>query len=251
MELAVLGTGVHAGRQIRQQRGIEPPAGKARRQLARIDAGDVGLEPAGDHAARERTGLDPPQREQRRNPRPGELLLAVAADVLQEQIAERHGLDTLCGLPGHERAHDTLVLLVWAGIGDLQHMQRQSGRLCLGLDQRPADAMHGDAIEGGVDGRDQPDHVHLPLLAQDVQRPGRVLARAPAQQCPHCRPPAMTQESHQLISFMLQHKTKRTPLSCRGLSRDDECGGCIPVEHQTGPAPTPRACRRRRGRVPG
>ena len=93
MELAVLGAGVDARRQVGQQRGIEAPAGEARGQLARVDAGDVGLEPAGDHLARQRRRVDAPQRKQRRDPGAGELGLAIAADVLQEQVAERHGLD--------------------------------------------------------------------------------------------------------------------------------------------------------------
>src|SRR6185503_11947992 len=65
VELAVLGTGVDAGRKVRKQGSVETPAGKAFGQLARIDAGHVSLEPTSNHAARERAGLDPPQGEQR------------------------------------------------------------------------------------------------------------------------------------------------------------------------------------------
>ena len=118
--------------------------------------------------ARRARRLDAPQRKQRRDAGAGELGLAIAADVLQEQVAEGHGLDPLRGLPRDERAHDALVLFVRAGIGDRQQMQRQAGGLGLGLDQSAAHAMHGDAVEGGIDGRDQADHA--PRLGADAAR---------------------------------------------------------------------------------
>ena len=130
-------------------------------------------------------GLDAPHRKQRRDAGAGELGLAIAADVLQEQVAERHGLHALRHLARDELPHHRLIGLVRAGIGDRQHMQRQAGGLGLRLDQRAPHAVHGDAIEGGVDGGDQPDQLDVIALAQQVQRPGRILARAPAQQCFH------------------------------------------------------------------
>ena len=107
---------------------IEAPAGEARGQLARIDAGDVGLEPAGDHLARQLPVSMPHRGNSGAMPVPASLLLAIAADVLQEQVAERHGLARPRQPAGDERAHDALVVLVGAGIGDRQHMQRQAGR---------------------------------------------------------------------------------------------------------------------------
>src|SRR5581483_12457004 len=53
VELAVLGTRVDAGRQLGEQRGIEAAAGETLRQLARVQAGDIGRKPAVDHGARE------------------------------------------------------------------------------------------------------------------------------------------------------------------------------------------------------
>ena len=70
-------------------------------------------------------------------------------------------------------------------MGDRQQAQRQAGRLRLGLDESAPHAVHGDAVERGIDGRDQADHLHILPLPQHVERPGRVLARTPAQQGSH------------------------------------------------------------------
>ena len=185
VELAVLGAWVDVRRQVGQQVEVETAAGEARGQLARVDAGDIGLESAGDHLARQLPRVDAPQREQRRDAGAGELGLAIAADVLEEQVAEGHRLDAGGGLLGDERAHDALVVGVGAGMGDLQHVQRQAGGLGLCLQQRPAHAVHGHPVEGGVDGCEEPDHGHVRPLAQHMQRPGRVLAGAPAQKGSH------------------------------------------------------------------
>ena len=74
VELAVLGARIDAGRQFGQQGGIEAPAGKARRQLRGIDAGDVGLEPAAIISRASAAVVDAPQREQRGDAGAGELV---------------------------------------------------------------------------------------------------------------------------------------------------------------------------------
>jgi hypothetical protein len=150
----------------------QQPASKRRpaaRQLPRIDTGDAGLEPARDHLACQVGRRNPPQREQRGDAGAGELALAVAADVLQEQIAERHGLNARRSLLGHERAHDALVLRVRAGVGDFQHMQGKARRPRLRLQQLAPHAVHGDPVEGGVHGCHQPNHVDIGPLPQPVE----------------------------------------------------------------------------------
>ena len=152
MKLTILAAWVDALRQLGKKRAVEGAAGEVRRQLLGIDAGQVRFETARDHLLGERSGIAPPERKQRRDARARELRLAIGTDILQEQIAEGHGLDTARRLLRHERAHARLVGLVGARPRDLYDMQRQPGGSGLRFQQRAPHCMHGDAIEGGIDG---------------------------------------------------------------------------------------------------
>ena len=83
--------------------------------------------------------------------------------------------------PWRRTTHDALVVGVRAGIGNVDHMQREARSLRLRLQQRSPYGMHGHAVEGGVDRGEQPGHLVLAASPQHLQAPGRVLARTPAQ----------------------------------------------------------------------
>src|SRR5688572_27730655 len=88
MELAVLAAGVDRRRQVRQQRPIEHASRKRAVQLSRVDAGEPGLQPRGDHLVRQfARGFCLPQREQRLEAGAGKPGFAVAAHVFEKQIA--------------------------------------------------------------------------------------------------------------------------------------------------------------------
>ena len=69
---------------------IEFAARELRRQLFQIDGGEIGLQPACDHRLRQPWRRPLPQRKHRRDAGAGELLLAVGADIGEEQVAEDH-----------------------------------------------------------------------------------------------------------------------------------------------------------------
>ncbi len=93
MEPAPFAAGVDRGRQVGQEGRVEGPPCEGRRQATRADARHSGTEPALYHVPREVGGRQVPQREERSDARGCEELLPVAADVLQEQIAEGHSGD--------------------------------------------------------------------------------------------------------------------------------------------------------------
>ena len=76
-----------------EQRRVEAAAGKRRRQFLQVDDGEMRLDAGRDHVARKPRGRLQPQRKHRRDAGAGELLLAIGADVLEEQIAEDHMRD--------------------------------------------------------------------------------------------------------------------------------------------------------------
>src|SRR5215813_8831621 len=90
MKLALLPAGVGARRQRVEQRVVEAAAGELPRQLLEIDAGEIGLDAGINHVARERIGWPLPERKYRRYPSAVELLLAIAAHVVEKEIAEDH-----------------------------------------------------------------------------------------------------------------------------------------------------------------
>jgi hypothetical protein len=56
-------------------------------------------------------------------------------------------------------------------MGDRETVQRQAHGFGLRLCQRAAHPVHGDATEGGIDGRYKANYLHVVPLAQDVERP--------------------------------------------------------------------------------
>jgi hypothetical protein len=182
VELAALAAGVDRRRQLGQQRGVEVARREPLVQGARIDAGQPGAQPAGDHLGRQRAGRLAPQREEWPDPGRGQLLLAVAADVLQEQIAERHGGDARGARPIEGGRHRRFVLGVAARPGDRHRPERQVRGGGLRAQELGPDRVHRHAIGRLVDRRQEAHHLDFTGGAQEVQRPGAVLPAAPGQQ---------------------------------------------------------------------
>ena len=102
-------------------------------------------------------------------------------------------------------------------------MQRQAGRLGLRLEQGPPHAVHGHPVERRVDGGDEPDHGHVRPLPQHMQRPGRVLAAAPAQKRSHAGHASwrLTRGQRAANARFLHHGDGRSHGERRSHRRDD------------------------------
>lgn len=181
MELAPLAAGVDRGRQVGQEGRVEGPTCEGRGQATRVDARHQGTETALYHVPREVGGRQAPQWEERGDARGRQELLPVAADVLQEQIAEGHSGD-----PGRPRLvqrarHGRLVLSVAAGARERDGPQGQPGSPRLGVEQFATDRVHRDAPVALVESGEEADDIDV-LSAQDMERPGAILPAAPGQQ---------------------------------------------------------------------
>src|SRR5205814_2896737 len=128
-----LATGVDSHGQLRQEAGVELTPGKGWRQVSRVHARQPRLEARPDHVAGQRVRGNAPEGEERRDARGREVVLPVAADVLQEQVTERHGGDALAPGPVERRAHRGLVvgIAAWARDTDRPEREPDSGSLCL------------------------------------------------------------------------------------------------------------------------
>ena len=82
-------------------------------------------------------------------------------------------------------AHASLVLVVRARIGNRHDAKRQARGSGLGLEHVPTHGVHGDALHGLVDCREQARDGAGVLLPQHVEGPCAVLAGAPGQQDLH------------------------------------------------------------------
>jgi hypothetical protein len=78
--------------------------------------------------------------------------------------------------------HARLVVGVRAGEGQVDLPDGQADGGGLPVEEFLAKAVDGDAAEFFVDGGEQGDDLVLGLLAQEVKRPGAVLASAPTEQ---------------------------------------------------------------------
>ena len=183
MKFTVLPARVDVGQCCRDE-AREFRTGKALRDLLRIEAGDAGRKPSGEHILRQAFGWDTPDRKQRGDAGAGEARFAIAADVGEVQVAEGHVRHPVRHGLADEFAHDALIVGIAAWIGDRDLGQRQPRACRLGLHELPPDGMHRHAIERAVDGGEQAGNLD-PLATRQVQRPGRILARAPTQKCFH------------------------------------------------------------------
>src|ERR1043166_2163735 len=93
VELTVLAARIDSRGQLRQEFRSEIPAGEAGIELFRIDTAQARPQTAGDHVACELRGRNLPEWKYQRQSRARQLLLAIGADIAQEEIAECDGID--------------------------------------------------------------------------------------------------------------------------------------------------------------
>src|SRR3569623_1254771 len=181
MKLAALAARIDVRRQCIEQRVVEHAPGERAIEMPRIDADEPRPQATRHHLACEHVRIAAPQRIHAGHPVRGELLLAVRADVLEEQIAE-HDVDDVGLARACERAAERrLVLLVRARRRQLDHRERQPGGLGLRLEQRASHAMHRHAVVGGGHGREQPDDLDVVGASCLGQRVRTVLPATPRQ----------------------------------------------------------------------
>src|SRR5262249_51709758 len=118
VELAVFAAGIDAGRQLCDQPFVVGSPGEGGVEPARIDADERRLEARVEKLSRKRGGVLSPEWEEPALAGRGEPLLAVGANVLEEQVAERNSLDTGQGWGCEGFGHPRLVDLVDAGRRD-------------------------------------------------------------------------------------------------------------------------------------
>ena len=181
MELAALAAWVGIRRQISKQTQIEFAAGKVRGKLFCVHAGEAGAQAAGNHLARQRIRRNLPEREDRFESSGRELLYAIASDVFQKQIAESDSVDLLGDGALAGFGHALLINFVGAGPRKRNDPERQTSGRGLGFEHRAAYAVHGDAIELGIQRGDQAADFDGRIAAQRVQRPRAVFAAAPGE----------------------------------------------------------------------
>jgi hypothetical protein len=186
VELTALAAGIDPGGQVGEQRGVEAAAGKGRAEHAWVNAGEMRAQAGGEHlAGKFRSGdsqARAPDGEDGFEARACEFGDAVGADVLKEEVAEGDAVQPLRGGAGADSGHARVVVGVRAGKGKIDLPERQANGVGLPVEQLFAEAVDGDAAELFVDGSEQGDDFEFGLLAEQVERPGTVLAAAPAQQ---------------------------------------------------------------------
>src|SRR5581483_1519841 len=182
MELAPLAAGIDTIRKFIQQCLVKQPSREAPVELPRIDADKVRAHSGGDHLARKLVRWNPPARKNRLQPRACELRLAIRADVLQKQIAERDGLNSFRHGTRTACTHRRLILLVRARPRQRNGAQWKPRGCGLPFQQFLTKAVHGDSLKLRIDGCEQADDLNLRPLQQQIKRPRAVLAAAPTHQ---------------------------------------------------------------------
>src|SRR5579863_10753557 len=181
MKFTALAARVDMGRQVTQQRLVEIATRKRAGELSRIDAHQFGAQAGGEHVAREVVGGAFPERKQGIQPGGLQLLFAVGANIPEEEIAERDGVDALrqCAITGG--LHALLIDLVGAGPGQGNDPQRQLGGRRLCLDDRSPRSMHRHAVELRIQSCQKAGDIHVVSLSEDVKRPRAVFSTAPGE----------------------------------------------------------------------
>ena len=117
----------------------------------------------------------------------GELPFAIPANVLEKQIAESRVRKSVRGRIGNRRPHLRFVDVIWTGMRNVHHVQRQPGGVRLCLENGSTDAVHRYPIHRLVDGRQQRRNRTRMLPIEQMQRPRAVLPRAPRQEDLHLK----------------------------------------------------------------
>lgn len=109
VELAAFAARIDDRRQVAEQINVKLPACEGGIELAGIDADNLCAEAAGDHGVGEFVCGQVPERKKRLYAGGDELLFAVGADVAQEQVSERDGMDVVVNSAKAGFGHALLV----------------------------------------------------------------------------------------------------------------------------------------------
>jgi hypothetical protein len=148
VKLAVLSARVNSVWQVGEEGAIECPAGEGWIHKLGIDTDDDGLEPFRDHVLSQLRGVVAPQRKDAVLAGAGETLFAIGADVLKEEVGERHMIYSAKALASEGGGHPLLVCLVRAGGRNPDLDDWQAEHLCLAVEELLADAGDTDAVIG-------------------------------------------------------------------------------------------------------
>ena len=193
----VPGEAVELARSRRRDR--RPPAGRRSKRASKARpakaAGStrgstqvsVARWPARDHLARQRRGGAAPEREQRDEAGARHPLLAVAADVLEEEVAKGDRLDPVRARRGEGVAPWPLRRPRWGtATGWARSCSgRPTASACASSSVRRTACMATRSCVC-VHRGEQADHLHVLPAPEDVEGPGAVLAAAPGQERPSC-----------------------------------------------------------------
>src|SRR5262249_50323344 len=103
-------------------------------------------------------------------------------DIDEEEVAERYVGGARRLRLGERLPHAVLVDLVRAWVRQKDRDQRQARRSRLGFDQSPAHGVHRHPVERLIERRQEPDDFEVGLLAEDMERPGAILAGTPGEE---------------------------------------------------------------------
>ena len=176
VELAVLAARVDSGGQVGEEPRVVRAPGERRVEHARIDADDDRREAAVDELAGQLGRCRAPRAERRRGAGRRQALLAVGADVLEEEVAEGDRVDARERGAGERLPHPLLVDLVAAGRGDRDLDERDAEGLGLAGEELAPDAVDADPVVPLGHGREQ----HARRAALAAKRPQRECGVLPA-----------------------------------------------------------------------
>lgn len=178
VEFAVLAARVNGGRQFGKQTLVVQASRKRWGKLFGVNGGQRGAQAARKHFFGEGFGVVPraPEGEDGLNARACHHAFAVGADVFEEEVAKSNVGHAFAAGAFDDGAHSCFVFFVGAGEGQRHRPERNARRFRLFFHQFHADAVHGDAVVGLVEGGEQADDFHSGLLADGVERPGAVFA---------------------------------------------------------------------------
>lgn len=186
VELAVLAAGVDVGREVAEEIFVEVAAGEFAGEFFGIDADDAGFDSGCDHFVEEGAGVAAPDGKDRCEGGVAEVVFAVATNVFEVEVTEGYGADAVGdgGIAGF--AHGFFVVCVGTGPGERNDLQGEACSGCLRFEDFAASAVHGDAIEGGVEGGEEACDFVVGIALQSEQGPGAVFAAAPRDEGGDC-----------------------------------------------------------------
>src|ERR1700722_20507894 len=179
VKFPVLAAWVDPERQSLQQPQVVLMTGKGLREFRRVHARNLCFHARCDHVPAQLVRGNLPDRKQRFEPGPLQLLHPVIANIQKKQVSECNRGDCFGRSPLAYGAHPLFVFLVRARPGRFHGPERDPGSLGPRFYQRPPDRMHRHAVRRGVKGREQRGYLETRLLPEKVQCPCAVFAAAP------------------------------------------------------------------------